>query len=147
MRAILATNNSYALLIARLALGLVMFPHGAQKALGWFSGPGLSGTVGFMSSIGLAVPLPYLAVLAEFGGAIALVFGLFGRVAALGVGIVMVVAAVTVHLANGFFMNWNGNQAGEGYEYHILALGLALAIMIGGSGALSLDRLLARGKR
>ena len=94
---------------------------------------------------------PFLAwcrsLIAEFLGPIALFFGLLGRVAAFGIGCVMVVAIGMVHGANGFFMNWTGSQKGEGFEYHILVLGIAIALVIKGSGALSLDRLISRGAR
>jgi len=142
---LLKTDSIPALLISRLALGLVMFPHGAQKALGWFGGYGFEGTMGFFTGT-LHVPalFAFLAIAAEFAGSLGLIFGLFSRVAALGIASNMVVAILTVHSANGFFMNWLGNQKGEGFEYHLLALGLALAVIVQGGGKASLDRLLDR---
>jgi putative oxidoreductase len=135
------TNNSLAPLLARLTLGLVMFPHGAQKALGWFGGYGFSGTMNFFTQqMHIPAPLAFLAIAAEFAGSIGLIVGCLSRVAAFGIATNMVVAILTVHAANGFFMNWFGNQKGEGYEYHLLAIGLALIIIIHGAGALSLDR-------
>src|SRR5262249_39572438 len=127
------------------ALGLVIFPHGAQKVLGWFGGYGYHGTMQFMTQ-GAHIPafFAFLAIVAEFAGAIGLVLGLLGRVAALGIGVVMVVAVAVAHLHSGFFMNWAGNKQGEGFEYHILAFAMALAVMIRGSGALSIDRVLTR---
>ncbi len=142
MKRLLATYDSWALAGARLALGLVMFPHGAQKMLGWFGGPGFSATMGFFTKQGIPSVLAFLAIVAEFFGSLGLIVGLLGRVAAFGIFCVMVVAIVIVHLPNGFFMNWSGQQAGEGFEYHMLAIGLALAVMIGGSGAMSFDRAL-----
>lgn len=141
---LLATADSWPLLIARLTLGLVMFPHGAQKALGIWGGNGFAGTMQGMSE-GLGIPafLVFLVILAEFGGSLALIFGALSRIAALGIGITMVVA-MTMHLKNGFFMNWYGKQAGEGFEYHLLAIGLALMIIVGGAGALSVDRMISR---
>lgn len=142
---IVATENSYAATVARLSLGLVMFPHGAQKMLGWFGGYGFSGTMGFFTGqMGIPAAFAFLAILAEFAGSLGLITGLLSRVAALGIAGVMVVAIATVHLSNGFFMNWYGNQKGEGFEYHLLALGLAVIVMIQGSGAFSLDRLLKK---
>ncbi|HVN75516.1 MAG TPA: DoxX family protein [Thermoanaerobaculaceae bacterium] len=142
-RKLLRTDNDVAQLVLRLALGVVMFPHGAQKVLGWFGGYGLSGTWGWMT--GQAhVPAVFaaLAITAEFAGSLGLITGLLGRVAALGVGIEIAVAAfVGGHVGNGFFMNWSGHQPGEGFEYHILVVAMALAVVIKGSGALSLDRL------
>jgi len=143
MKRLLATYDSWALTGSRLALGLVMFPHGAQKMLGWFGGNGFTGTMGFFTSQGIPAPLAFLAIVAEFFGSLGLIVGLLGRVAAFGIFCNMVVAILAVHLANGFFMNWFGKQAGEGFEYHILAIGLALAVMIGGSGAMSFDRALS----
>ncbi len=145
LRLLLQTNDSAAPLLARLTLGLVMFPHGAQKALGWFGGYGFSGTMGFFTgSMHIPALFAFLAIAAEFAGSIGLVLGLGGRVAALGIASVMVVAIQSVHLANGFFMNWYGGQKGEGFEYHLLALGLALIVLVYGSGKYSLDAVLAR---
>ncbi len=138
---IIATNNDYSTTILRLTLGLVMFPHGAQKMLGWFGGYGFSGTMGFFTGqMGIPSIFALIAILAEFAGSIGLISGLLTRVAAFGIASVMTVAILTSHLANGFFMNWYGNQKGEGFEYHLLALGLAIAVIIRGGGALSLDR-------
>ena len=128
--------------MARLALGLVMFPHGAQKMLGWFGGNGFTATIGFFTGQGIPAPLAFLDIVAEFFGSLGLIVGLLGRVAAFGNFCVMVVAILAVHLPNGFFMNWSGQQAGEGFEYHLLAIALALVVMIGGSGAMSFDRAL-----
>ena len=142
---LIETECDIAALVLRLGLGIVMFPHGAQKVLGWFGGYGLAGTWGFMTGQ-LHIPAVFaaLAITAEFAGSLGLIVGLLGRVAAFGIGVEMAVAAfVGGHVANGFFMNWSGHQAGEGFEYHILVIVIALAVMIKGSGALSLDRLLA----
>jgi putative oxidoreductase len=133
------TDPSYASLALRLALAVVIFPHGAQKVLGWFGGYGLKGTLGYFSSIGVPKALALLAIAAEFLGPIGLVLGLGTRVAALGIGAVMIVAALTQHRQNGFFMNWFGNQKGEGYEFHILAAAIALVLVLTGAGAFSLD--------
>lgn len=139
------TKSSTAPLLARLTLGLVMFPHGAQKMLGWFGGYGFSGTMGFFTgSMHIPTVFAFLAILAEFAGSLGLIFGFFSRVAALGIAAVMSVAILTVHGANGFFMNWSGSQKGEGYEYHVLALGLALIVLIHGAGKASVDAVIAR---
>lgn len=144
VRTLLATEQDYGTLVSRIALAAVIFPHGAQKVLGWFGGYGLSGTMGFFTQqMGIPAPLAALAIAAEFLGPLGLVFGLFGRVAAFGVMVTMAVAALTVHLSNGFFMNWFGAQKGEGVEFFILAIGLAMSVIIKGSGALSFDRWLA----
>jgi putative oxidoreductase len=139
------TNNHTAPLIARLMLGIVMFPHGAQKMLGWFGGHGFTGTMNFFTgTMHIPAVFAFLAILAEFAGALGLIAGLFSRVAAFGIASVMTVAILTSHVANGFFMNWSGNQKGEGFEYHLLAIGLALIVLIHGGGKASLDSVLQR---
>lgn len=141
---LLSTENDYGMLVVRLALGIVMFPHGAQKVFGWFGGHGFAGTMNFFTeTMGLPYILALLVVLAEFLGSLGLIVGALTRIAALGIGSVMVGAIFMVHLPNGFFMNWSGKQAGEGFEYHILAIGMALALMLRGAGALSIDRSLS----
>jgi len=131
-------------LVLRLALAAVIFPHGAQKVLGWFGGPGLKGTLDFFRKSGIPGPLAMLAIAAEFLGPLGLATGLLTRVAALGIASVMIVAIFRVHRQHGFFMNWYGNQGGQGFEYHLLALGLAVALIVGGAGAWSLDALIAQ---
>lgn len=143
LRAILRTDDDAGRAVLRIALGAILWPHGAQHLLGWFGGYGFSGTLGWMTSVGFPAPLAALAIIVEFLAPIALIAGIGGRLAALGVTGIMVGAAST-HVANGFFMNWFGSMpAGvEGFEYHLLMIAMALAIVIGGSGALSVDRLL-----
>ncbi|EDY83384.1 DoxX subfamily, putative [Verrucomicrobiia bacterium DG1235] len=147
IKTILATNNNVAPLIARLTLAIVIFPHGAQKLLGWFGGYGFSGTMGFFTeNMGIPALFAALAIIAESIGAVALFAGALSRVAAFGIGITMTVAMFMGHTANGFFMNWYGNQAGEGFEYHLLTIGLALITIISGGGALSVDRAVTKTK-
>jgi len=143
LQILLKTNSTYGPFIARLALGFVMLPHGAQKVLGWFGGHGFTGTMQFFTGT-MHIPMLFalLAITAEFAGALGLIVGLLSRVAAFGIATVMAVA-ITMHAANGFFMNWAGSQKGEGIEYHILAIGLALVVMIQGAGKASLDGLIA----
>jgi putative oxidoreductase len=142
IRALVRTENDAVQLLLRVTLGVVMFPHGAQKLFGWFGGHGFSGTMGFLTeAAGLPALVALLVILAESFGSLALIAGLVGRVAAAGIASVMVGAIFAGgHAANGFFMNWSGSQAGEGFEFHLLAIGLALAVVMKGSGALSLDR-------
>lgn len=147
MKRFLRTDNDVAALIMRLALGLVMFPHGAQMVLGWFGGYGAAATIQGFSKMGLPPFITVLMMLAEFPGSVMLIVGFLTRLAALGVGCVMLAAVLLVHAQVGFFMNWAGVQKGEGFEYHILALGLSIALLIKGGGALSLDRAIAGGKR
>lgn len=139
------TETAAGPLLARLALGLVMLPHGTQKTLGWFGGHGFSATMNaFTGGMHIPAVFAFLAIMAESAGALALVLGAFSRAAALGIGTVMVVAIATVHGANGFFMNWFGTQKGEGFEYHLLAIGLALVVLIQGAGCASIDGFIAR---
>lgn len=148
LRKLIDTRNDYVLTLVRLVLAAVIFPHGAQKALGWFGGHGYAGTMGFFTgTMGLPWLVAFLVIAIEFGGSILLALGLLGRAAALGVIAVMAGAVATVHGKVGFFMNWDGTQAGEGFEYHLLAAALALVVVVHGTGALSLDRLLARRTR
>jgi putative oxidoreductase len=146
-RALFQTDLSIAPTILRIVLGVAMFPHGAQKLLGWFGGYGYAGTMQFFTQ-NMKIPAVFaaLAILAEFFGSLGLIFGVGTRIAALGIGAVMVVAVLTSHLDHGFFMNWAGNQKGEGFEYHILAAGIALTLLIVGGGRFSIDRLFARGR-
>ena len=145
MNKLLKTSDDYGLTLARLILGAVFFAHGAQKALGWWGGYGFSGTMGFFThQMGIPAPLAFLAIMAEFLGGLGLLVGAVSRVAAFGVFSVMAVAIATVHWPNGFFMNWYGGQKGEGFEYHLLAMALAALIMLGGAGALSIDRAWSR---
>ena len=144
MKKLLATVNDNTLTFMRLILGVVFFLHGSQKLLGWFGGFGFSGTMNFFTSM-LHIPAPFavLAICAEFFGGLGLILGLLARVAAFGIAMNMVVAILLVHFANGPFMNWYGNQKGEGYEFHLLALALAITIIIRGAGAFSVDGAIA----
>ncbi|HYE08462.1 MAG TPA: DoxX family protein [Planctomycetota bacterium] len=143
---ILATPHDPAATILRITLAVVMFPHGAQKALGWFGGYGWSGTMGyFTGQAGLPAPVAALVILVEFLGPLLLLAGLLTRPVALAF-VGLMIGAVTVggHLQHGFFMNWLGNQGGEGVEYHLLVVGIAVALVLRGAGAWSLDRRLTR---
>lgn len=141
---LIKTSDDPVALLLRLTLGLVMFAHGAQKALGWFGGYGFGGTMQFFTQQ-LHVPalFAFLAIAAEFAGSLGLLSGFLTRIAAFGILCNMLVAIFMVHLGNGFFMNWYGTQKGEGFEYQILAIGLALAIIIRGGGKASVDRALS----
>jgi putative oxidoreductase len=141
---LLATSNSLPLALLRVTLGVVMFPHGAQKMLGWFGGQGFAATMGGFEHQGIPVVFACLAILAEFLGGLGLIFGLLSRIAAFGILCNMVVAVLRVHAANGLFMNWTGTNKGEGFEYHLLAIAMAIVVMAAGAGSWSLDRWLAR---
>jgi putative oxidoreductase len=139
-----STDDDTATAILRLVLGVVFFAHGAQKMLGWFGGPGFSATMGFFTGMmHIPAPLAFLAIAAEFFGGLGLVLGFLTRIAALGIAVNMLVAILTVHSAFGFFMNWNGNQKGEGFEFHLLVLAMTALLMIRGAGAFSIDRAVA----
>jgi putative oxidoreductase len=137
---LLETTDDYGLTVARVILGVVFFAHGAQKMFGWWGGYGFTGTMGSFAHMGIPAPLAFLAIMAEFLGGLGLIVGAVSRVAAFGILSNMVVAIATVHWPNGFFMNWAGTQKGEGFEYHLLASALALAVIINGAGAVSIDR-------
>lgn len=140
---LLNTQNDLSLTFARLLLGVVFFAHGAQKLLGWFGGFGFSGTVGAFTKMGMPVALVFFVIFVEFFGGLSMLFGLLSRLAGLGITALMIGAILTIHIHNGFFMNWIGRQKGEGFEFHLLAIALAVLILVHGAGALSLDRLLS----
>jgi len=147
MNKLLATDsNNVTALIARITLGIVIFPHGAQKLLGWFGGYGYSGTMGFLTGM---MHLPWivalLVILIEFFGALLLIFGFATRLAALGLIGNFIGIVYTSHLHNGFFMNWNNTPGlGQGFEYHLLVIGVSLALLIAGGGKWSIDATLAK---
>ncbi|MBI2930709.1 MAG: DoxX family protein [Planctomycetes bacterium] len=144
-RRLLATPPDWAAFTVRLVLGGVMFPHAAQKAFGWFGGYGFSATMtSFQEQLGIPAVLAFLEIITEFLASVGLIAGFLGRLSALAVAIIMLVAIGLVHAPNGFFMNWFGTQPGEGFEYHLLALAMTIALMIRGSGAFSVDRAISR---
>ena len=144
MKKIMSTNNDVALTLLRLVFGVVFFAHGAQKLLGWFGGYGFHGTMGFFEHMGMPAPVAFLIICTEFFGGLGLIVGLLTRIAALGIGVEMIGAIFLVHLPNGFFMNWTGTQKGEGFEYHLLAIAVAAALLLRGAGAFSVDRTLSK---
>ena len=138
------TDNDVATLVIRVMLGIVFFPHGMQKLLGWFGGYGFTGTMGFFTGqLHIPALFAFLAIMAEGLGSLGLITGLFTRVAAFGVAVNMAVAVHMLHWQHGFFMNWFGNQKGEGFEFHLLVIAMAVALIIKGGGALSVDRALS----
>jgi putative oxidoreductase len=144
VRKLFATDDNTATTILRLVLGVVFFAHGAQKMLGWFGGFGFSGTMGFFTgTMHIPAAFAFLAICAEFFGGLGLILGFLTRIAAFGIAVNMLVAIATVHSANGFFMNWNGTQKGEGFEFHLLVLAITAFLMIRGAGAFSIDRAIA----
>jgi putative oxidoreductase len=129
-RLIKTDSHNLALAIPRLVMGIVFFAHGAQKLLGWFGGYGFSGTMGYFThDMGIPAPFAFVAICAEFLGGLGLIVG-FLRIAAFGIFCNMLVAVAMIHHHFGLFMNWAGNQKGEGFEFHLLAIALALAVML-----------------
>jgi putative oxidoreductase len=126
----------WALLAARVFVGVVFMAHGAQIMFGAFGGPGLSAFVQVMG------PLGYLVAVGEFFGGLGLVVGFLARFSAASIILIMLGAVATVHARFGFFMNWTGRQAGEGFEYHLLAIGVLLPVLIAGPGRLAVGRFL-----
>ncbi len=146
-KVLLGTGNDISALILRVTLGAVFFPHGAQKALGLFGGHGFSGSMDFFTGkMGMAPVVAFLVIATEFLGSLGLITGFLTRISALGILSVMTGAVVMVHGKMGFFMNWFGNKQGEGFEYHLLAIAIAIVLIIRGGGALSVDRALTAGK-
>ncbi|WP_343305330.1 DoxX family protein [Chitinophaga niabensis] len=140
-----STDNGWTGLILRLTLGIVLFPHGAQKMFGWFGGPGFSGEMHHLTQqAGLPAFVAVLVILIEFFAALMLITGAGSRIAAVAVIGLFIGIIWYVHASMGFFMNWFGTMpAGhEGYEYHLLIIGLAIALVFTGSGRFSIDRLI-----
>ena len=115
MNRLIATDkNNWTALIARLAIGITIFPHGAQKLLGWFGGYGFEGTMGFLTTgAGLPYIFALLVILIEFFGSLFLIFGFLTRVSAFGMIALFTGVVLTSHISNGFFMNWY-NQPNQG---------------------------------
>ena len=144
MRQLFHTDDGWTGLILRLTLGLVMFPHGAQKLLGWYGGFGFDGTMGFFTqTMGMPWLVAFLVIIGESFGSVALLAGFLTRFTAASFSVIMLGAITMVHLPHGFFMNWSGKQQGEGYEYHLLVIGIAIALLVTGAGRWSADRLIA----
>jgi putative oxidoreductase len=140
IRKFFATDEDWGALVIRFTLGAVMLPHGAQKLLGWFGGGGFVGTItAFRDHMGIPAAIAFLVIMSEFFGSLGLLLGFVTRFCAFGTFSVMMGAIFMVHLPNGFFMNWFGQQAGEGFEYHLLAVAMAVALMIKGGGRWSVD--------
>lgn len=145
VRSLLSTRDSTTPVVARLALGLLLFPHGAQHFAGWFGGYGFRGTLGWMTgTLGFPASAAALAIVVEFFAPLFLVVGLGSRAAAFGL-IALMLGAITTHWSNGFFMNWFAAlpAGAEGFEYHLLVITLAVVVLLEGSGRWSVDRRLA----
>ena len=143
MRRLFQTHDKFSYWVPRVILGCVMLPHGAQKLFGWFGGFGFTNTMTyFTQTAGLPWIIAFLIVMGESLGALGLILGFCTRLSALGLICIMVGAIITVHIPNGFFMNWFGKQAGEGFEYHLLVIGMSIPLLISGGGKYSVDLLI-----
>jgi putative oxidoreductase len=144
LKKLFQTENDSVIMILRVLLGIVYFPHGMQKLFGWFGGPGFGGAMHMLTTnLGIPALFAFLAIMAEGLGSLGLLTGLLTRVAAFGIAVDMIVAVYMLHWQNGFFMNWFGNQKGEGFEFHILVVAIAIALMIRGGGKWSIDKVIA----
>jgi putative oxidoreductase len=144
MEMLFATSPSWAITVVRVTLGAIFFAHGSQKVFGWFGGYGLKGTTGYFVSSGLPLVVAYAVCFFELLGGIGLVLGLLTRLAALAIITVMIGAIARVHWQNGFFINWELTPGkGHGFEANLAFISMAMACVIAGGGALSLDALLA----
>jgi len=145
MKTLLETDKAWSSLVLRVMLGLVMFPHGAQKMLGWYGGFGFGGTMGFFTEqMHLPAVIAFLVIVGELFGSLGLIAGFLTRFTAASYVIIMLGAIAMVHWPNGFFMNWSGKQPGEGFEYHLLVIGMSLALLIAGGGKWSVDGAIAK---
>ena len=145
MKAFFSTKDILSLTIIRIGVGAVLLPHGFQKLLGWFGGFGWGPTIGFFShSLHIPAFLTVLVILGESLGSVAMLMGFMTRFVATGYILIMLGAIDLVHWQNGFFMNWFGKQAGEGFEYHLLVIAMAASLLVGGGGKWSLDGVIAR---
>ncbi|HKI48353.1 MAG TPA: DoxX family protein [Desulfobacteria bacterium] len=139
------TEDSTTHLILRIMLGCVIFFHGGQKLFGWFGGHGFTGTMGFFTEkMGFPAVVAFLVIIGESFGSLGLITGFLTRLSAAGVACIMLGAIAMVHWNNGIFMNWAGKQAGEGFEYHLLALGLAIPLILYGGGKFSVDQIVEK---
>jgi len=131
-------------MMLRIPLGAIFMAHGAQKLLGLFGGHGLTGTLkSFEDKLGIPPIFTLLAIIAEFGGGFGIMTGFLTRLSAAGISGVMLVAIYKVHWANGFFLNLNCVAGrGQGIEYNVALLGMALYLVIAGGGKWCLDRLI-----
>ncbi len=154
LKKLFQTNDDVALLVLRVLLGVVFFPHGMQKLTTMFGGYGFEGTMGFFTGkLGVPAVFAFLAIMAEGLGWLGLISGLLTRVAAFGISMNMAVAVYMIHWHNGFFMNWfgamtsEGKPVGEGFEFHLLVIAIGIALMIRGGGKWSIDKAIADGMK
>ncbi len=145
MKMLFHTDDRWSLLCLRVMLGVVIFPHGAQKLFGWFGGFGFDGTIGFFTGkMGLPWIIAFLVIIGESLGALALIAGFLTRFVAASLAIIMVGAIALAHWPHGFFMDWFGQQGGQGFEFHLLVIGMCVALVLAGAGKWSVDQEVAK---
>ncbi len=142
IKTLLGSDPSFAPLILRITFAVVIWPHGAQLLLGWFGGPGFTNSMAMFGSFGLPAIISFLVIAIQFFGSLLILFGLFTRITAVAAIILFLGMIFKAHIHVGFFMNWAGTLQGEGYEYHLLVLGILVVLAIYGSGKIALDNLL-----
>ena len=135
---LLRTDADYVFAILRIISGIIIWPYGMQKLLGWFGGVGIKGTLEQMAVKKVPRCIAWLVIIGQSFGSIALIVGFLGRIAAGGLFIIFT-GALIAHVPDGWTMNWFGDKKGEGIEYHVLLLSILLAVIIKGSGAMSID--------
>ena len=142
-----ATDKTFAPLIVRLLLAIVIFPHGAQKLFGWFNGSGFSDNMHFLTqTVGLPWAIGLCVIIIEFFAPLALIAGFATRISSAAILVVMAGIIIT-QFKEYFFMNWYGTQPTEGSEFFLLAIGMCLSLMISGAGIYSVDGVISSGRR
>jgi putative oxidoreductase len=138
IKTLLHTDADHVCTLLRVIAGIVIFPYGMQKLLGWFGGVGITGTLQQLAVMRIPKFVAWLVIIGQSFGSIALIAGFLGRIAAGGLFIIFA-GALIVHLPDGWAMNWFGEKKGEGIEYHVMLLSLLLIVILKGSGAMSID--------
>ena len=149
MKHFFQTNDSVSCLVPRVVVGCVIFPHGAQKLLGWFGGFGFTGTMSYFTGVhSMPWIIAFLCIIGEALGSLGLITGFLTRLSAFGIICIMTGAITMVHWPNGFFMNWfgkltgDGKVVGEGFEFHLLVIAICIPLLIFGGGKYSVDGLI-----
>ena len=138
---IFKTNNDWTGLVLRLIMAIVMIPHAIQHTVGGLGGYGYTGVMGyFTQSLHIPWLIAFSVIAIEVVTPVLLISGLASRICSALLIILMIGIIFSSHVQFGFFINFLGNQKGEGYEYHLLYIGLALATFINGSGKFSVDQ-------
>jgi putative oxidoreductase len=133
-----STINDIGLLILRLTVGGLLAGHGSQKLFGWFSGPGLKGTAGWLESLGLTPGTPWATVAStsEFGGGMLTTLGFLHPLGPLGTLGAMIMATAKAHWGKPIWVSQGGA------ELPVINMATALALTLTGPGRFSLDQVL-----